>query len=334
MATQGDPPANTPFAEIAAAIHGAQRIGIGCHVRPDGDAIGSMLGLAHSLRLAGKTVIALSNDGVPWHLAFLPGTADIVQPDGTPLELDLAIAVDTAAHDRLGSNTVAALSAAPLLINIDHHGSNPRYGQLNFVDSAAPAAGQIIYDLISSQGFPLNDDARQNLYTAISTDTGSFQYPSTTDRTHEIAAEMIRAGLDTGSLCSLIYDRHPMRRVQLLRVMLNEMTFSADDSIASWNYTQATKQSLGVLPGDTEGLIDHLRAIDTVVAAVIFEEQKNGLIRVSARSKSDSVNVANICALFGGGGHRLAAGATMEGPITEAAKTYLTALQNEVQRTA
>jgi phosphoesterase RecJ-like protein len=334
MATQGDTPANTPFADIAAAIRGAQRIGIGCHVRPDGDAIGSMLGLAHSLRLGGKTVIPLSNDGVPWHLAFLPGTTDIVQPDGTPLEFDLAIAVDTAAHDRLGANTVVALSAAPLLINIDHHGSNPRYGQLNFVDSTAPAAGQIIYDLITSQDFPLDDAARQNLYTAISTDTGSFQYPSTTDRTHEIAAEMIRAGLDTGSLCSLIYDRHPMRRVQLLRIMLNEMNFCADDRIASWNYTQATKRSLAVQPGDSEGLIDHLRAIDTVIAAVIFEEQKDGLIRVSARSKSGSVNVANICALFGGGGHRLAAGATMEGPITEAAKTYLTALQNEVQRTA
>lgn len=325
---------NNSFVEIADAIRQAETIGIACHVRPDGDAIGSLLGLTHSLRLAGKTVTPLSNDGIPWHLAFLPGTDGIVKPDGAVLELDLAIAVDTASKDRLGANSVAALSGAAQMINIDHHGSNPRYGHLNYIDSSAPAVGQILYDLITSSGFELNDDARQNLFAAISTDTGSFQYPSTTARTHQIAAEMISAGLDTGRMASLLYDQHPMRRVELLRTLLNEMQFRSENRIASWNYTQAHKQRIGVLPGDTEGLIDHLRAIDTVVAAVIFEEQRDGNIRVSSRSKSDAVNVANVCALFGGGGHRLAAGATMPGPIENASATYLQALQNEVERTA
>jgi phosphoesterase RecJ-like protein len=232
-------PQNHTFSEIAAAIRKAERIGICAHIRPDGDALGSVLGLAHSLRLAGKQVTALSNDGVPWNLAFLPGTDGIVKPQGEVLELDLAIAVDTASKERLGPNAVTAFSAAPLMVNIDHHGSNPRYGDLNYIDSSAPAVGQILYDFLTEQNFPLDDAARQNLFAAISTDTGSFQYPSTTARTHQIAAEMISAGLDTGTLASQLYDQHPMRRVELLRTMLNEMQFRCGQKIVSWNYTQA-----------------------------------------------------------------------------------------------
>lgn len=325
---------NHSFAEIAAVFRGAHRVGMACHIRPDGDALGSLLGLALSLREEGKEVFALSHDGVPWILDFLPGVDTVMRPAGEVLELDVAVAVDTATHERLGENSVRALSAAPLLVNIDHHPTNPRYGHLNHIDGTVPAVGQIIYELLTSQGFPVTDAVRRNLYTAISTDTGSFQYPSTTARTHQIAAEMIAAGLDAGTLCSLIYDRKPMRCVELLRTMLNEMELRADNRIASWNYTQATKAGLKVQPGDTEGMIDHLRGIDSVIAAVIFEEQKNGLIRVSARSKSDVVNVANVCAQFGGGGHRLAAGATLPGPIEQASKIYLQALENEVQRTA
>lgn len=326
--------ANSTFAEIADALRSAGRIGIACHIRPDGDALGSLLGLALSLREEGKEVFALSNDGVPWILDFLPGIDTVIRPAGEVLDLDVAVAVDAATHERLGEGSVKALSGAPLLVNIDHHPTNPRYGHLNHIDGGVPAVGQIIYELLSGQGFPITDGVRRNLYTAISTDTGSFQYPSTTARTYQIAAEMIAAGLDVGTLNSLIYDRKPLRCVELLRTMLNEMELRADNRIASWNYTQETKARLRVQPGDTEGMIDHLRGIDSVIAAVIFEEQKNGLIRVSARSKSDKVNVANVCAQFGGGGHRLAAGATLSGPITQASQIYLQALQNEVQRTA
>jgi phosphoesterase RecJ-like protein len=325
--------ANDSFADIARALRSARRIGCASHVRPDGDALGSLLGFALSMKLAGKEIIALSNDGVPWHLDFLPGADIIVKPDGGTLDIDVAVALDTATQDRLGANTTAAFANATTVINIDHHGSNPRYGHLNYVDSHAPAVGEIIFDLLSSEGFPLDNAVRENLYAAISTDTGSFQYPSTTAHTHEVAAAMLRDGLQTARLTRLLYNQNPMRRVDLLRTMLNEMQFRADARIASWNYTQTTKQRIGVLPGDTEGLIDTLRAIDTVVTAVIFEEQRDGRIRVSARSKDESVNVADVCAQFGGGGHRAAAGATLDGPIETAATFYLEALENEVRRT-
>jgi phosphoesterase RecJ-like protein len=287
------------------------------------------------MKLAGKEVIPMSQDGVPWHLEFLPGAELIRTPDGSALEnIDVAVALDTATHERLGAGCVAALSKAPVLINIDHHGSNPAYGTLNYIDSHAPAVGEIVFDLLHQHEFPMNDEVRRNLFAAISTDTGSFQYSSTTAHTHEVVAIMMREGLDTAAMSRLLYDQNPMRRVELLRTMLNEMQFRADGRVASWNYTQATKQRIGVLPGDTEGLIDHLRAIDTVVSAVIVEEQKDGRIRISARSKNDGVDVAKVCALFGGGGHRLAAGATLDGPIETASTQYLEALEHEVRRSS
>jgi bifunctional oligoribonuclease and PAP phosphatase NrnA len=321
----------TLYSAINDQLRAAQRIGIVCHVRPDGDALGSLLGLGLSLKLAGKEVILLSHDGVPWNLEFLPQSKLIRQPDGGVLEIDLAVALDTASRDRMGEACITALSGAQLLINIDHHGSNPGYGDINLIDPTAPAVGQIIFDLLSAGAWPMDDEVRQALFVAISTDTGSFQYSSTTAHTHEVVAAMIQEGLDTAALAQLLYARNPMRKMELLRALLNEMELSADGRIASWRYSQATKLRIGVKPGDTEGLIDHLRGIEGVICAVIAEEQKDGRIRISARSQDPAVDVAKVCAHFGGGGHRLAAGATLPGPLNEAAAAYLSQLQNELR---
>ncbi len=326
-------PANS-LPEIAAALRSAQRIAIAAHVRPDGDAVGSVLGLALSLRAAGKTVHALLEDGVPSNLTFLPQTATVLQPPYEALDIDCAIAVDTATHERVGAATKAALGVAPLLVNIDHHPTNPGYGHLNHVDGSQPAVGQIIYELLKVGGFPLTNEVLQHLFTAISTDTGSFQFPSTTARSHEIAAEMMSSGLDTAYLAQMLYQTYPARRLALMRSMLNEMQFRADGRIVSWNLTQKLMNEVKMESGDTEGIIDTLRMIDSVVSAVIFEELPDGKIRVSSRSKDSRLDVSAVCAQFGGGGHRLAAGARMKGPIEAAAETFLNALEHEVRRLA
>lgn len=321
----------TPLSEIADLLRGAQRIGIAAHIRPDGDAVGSVLGLALSLRALGKTVYPLLEDGVPENLAFLPGTETVLQPSGA-LDLDLAVALDTATHERIGAGCVEAFSRAPVLVNIDHHPTNPRYGQYNHVDGDQPATGQIVYELLTTCGLPVDDDVRQNLFAAISTDTGSFQFACTTARSHEIAGEMIRAGLDIARLSQLLYHTFPRRRLELQRAMLNEIAFRADDRIASWQLSQELQHRVEVRPGDTEGLIDTLRMIDTVVSAVVFEELPDGKVRVSARSKDARLDVSAVCARFGGGGHRMAAGARLPGPLATAAETFLTALEHEVRR--
>jgi phosphoesterase RecJ-like protein len=320
------------YDEIGAVLKGAQRIGVAAHVRPDGDAVGSVLGLALSLREMGKTVFAILEDKVPGNLDFVPEITFIRQSDGVPLDLDVAVALDTATQERLGDNTCSSFRNAGTLINIDHHGSNPRYGDMPHVEPMASSTGQMVYELLKQQGMPITDAIRQNLYVAISTDTGSFQYPATNPATHEIIAEMMAAGLDTARLCVALYQRYPARRLGLMRAMLNEMTFRADDRIVSWNLTRETMSRCEMQPGDTEGLIDTLRMVDTVIAAVIFEDMPDGKIRASARSKDARVNVSEVCAKFGGGGHRAAAGARMKGPIDEAAERFLKELENEVRR--
>ncbi|MEY4483231.1 MAG: hypothetical protein RL693_683 [Verrucomicrobiota bacterium] len=323
---------NDTFSQIARAIQGAGHIAIACHIRPDGDAIGSIVGMALSLQLSGKKVTVICEDGVPANLRFLPGSGMVQVSQAEPLDIDVAIALDNATKERLGARTNIAFSAAPILINMDHHGTNPRYGTLNYIDTQSPATGQIVYEFLRQHGFEFNDAVRQNLFVAISTDTGSFQYNSTTAQTHRIVAEMMDAGLDTADLAQKVYQTHPFRRTQLLRVLLNEMKFTADRRIASWALTLATQREIGVEAGDTEGLIDHLRTIEGVMSAVVFEETPDGNIRVSARSKDPRLNVSKICAEYGGGGHVMAAGARLPGPVAEAEFRFLESLKNEIER--
>jgi phosphoesterase RecJ-like protein len=323
-------PANHSFEEIAAVLKKARSLAVACHVRPDADAIGSIVGFARSMMMAGKTVHVLSEDGVPENLVFLPASDLVKKSAGEPLEIDVAVALDTATKERLGDQTLKSFASAPVLVDMDHHGTNPGYGHLNHIDVGSPATGQIIYEFLTQQGWPMDDAVRENLFAAISTDTGSFQFSSTTARTHRIVAEMMEAGLDTAALSQKLYHEHPMRRMLLLKAQLNEMKITAGGRIASWVLTQATQQSVDMLPGDTEGLIDTLRTIEGVIAAVIFEELSNGKVRVSARSKDSRLNVAKVCGLFGGGGHAMAAGARLPGPVAEAERVFLEALTNEI----
>jgi phosphoesterase RecJ-like protein len=324
---------NDSLSTIARALRDARRIGLACHVRPDGDAIGSLVALAHSLKLAGRRVYPLSEDRVPGNLAFLPDVDIVESPPDHPLELDVAVALDTATKDRLGERTNRALSAAPLLINVDHHPTNPRYGNLNHIDTTSPATGQIVYELLTQEGFPLDGIVRQHLYAAISTDTGSFQFSSTTPRTHRIIAEMMEAGLDSATLSQKLYHEHPRRRMHLLKALLNEMKFSAGNRVASWALTVATQKEAEMEAGDTEGLIDTLRAIEGTVAVVMFEETAEGKVRVSARSKDARLDVSKVCSEFGGGGHKMASGARLPGPLAIAESRFLEALKNEIERT-
>lgn len=324
-------PANS-LEEIAERLRRAERLVVTAHVRPDGDAVGSVMGLVLSLRAMGKTVIPMLEDRVPDNLAFLPGSGEVMQPPAEPVEADVVVALDTATQERVGRGVLQAVANVSEWINIDHHGTNPGYGHLNHVDAREPATGQLVYELLKAGGFPVDDAVRQNLYVAISTDTGSFQYPSTTARSHRIAAEMLDAGLDAGRLCRLTYETYPARRLLLMRALLNEMVFSAGGRVASWQYSQALALEAKAEAGDTEGLIDVLRMVDSVVCAVLFEELPDGRVRVSARSKDARVNVATICGQFGGGGHQAAAGARLPGPLEAAAKQFLKVLEDEVGR--
>ena len=310
---------DTKFAEIGRVLREHNKFAVLSHVRPDGDALGSTLALALSLKGLGKEVRAWNEEGMLEKYNFLAQAELLTQPPSAPEDFDVVVALDTAVQNRLGTTT-AAVRHAKLWINIDHHPSNPRYGDLVYIDSTAPATGQILFELLTNQKFPITPEIAENLYAAISTDTGSFQYPNTTVRTFEIAAELVRCGVDVGRTSQLLYENFPRRRIELLRELLGTMQFGCGGKLAWFSLSQAAAGALGVIPEDNEGLIDNLRAIHGVIVAIFFEELPDGKVRVSMRSKNEAVDVCAICTQFGGGGHVLAAGARVRGILPEVEK--------------
>ena len=319
---------NSTLEEIAEVLRTRERFVVMSHVRPDGDALGCTLAMAHCLRQLGKDVTAWNEDGVLEKFHYLPGHELVTVPPTEPQEFDVAIVLDTSVLDRAGK-CLPAVKRADVWINIDHHVTNPRFGDLVHIDSTAPATGQILYELFRQGELPLTYAMADNLFVAISTDTGSFQYPSTTARTYEIGAELIKAGVNVGELSQKMYESYPRRRLELLRALLNTLRFTSGDRTASIALTMATAAQLGALPEDNEGLIDHIRAIDCVTVAAFFEELPEGKVRVSLRSKSPKVDVSKVCGLFAGGGHTLAAGARVKGTLTEVQEKVLTAIDHE-----
>ncbi|MBA3831565.1 MAG: bifunctional oligoribonuclease/PAP phosphatase NrnA [Chthoniobacterales bacterium] len=322
---------NSTFAEIAQVLRRHDSFVVLSHVRPDGDALGSQIAIGLALQQLGKRVKVWNEEGLLEKFSFLPGGELVSLPPNDSEDFDVVLALDTATRQRLGDNVLAAIGSAKVWINIDHHPSNPRYGDLVHIDSIAPATGQILFELLRSQDLPLDEAIAENLFAAISTDTGSFQYPNTTARTFEIAADILRCGIDVGRLSQQLYESYPRRRIELLRVLLDRMRFDADGKVASFSLPLATANELGVIPEDNEGLIDHLRAIEGVIIAAFFEELEDGKVRVSMRSKDERADVCEICFRFKGGGHKLAAGARVLGTLDEVAERVLEAAVEAVK---
>ena len=319
---------NCALSDIAAVLKSRQNFVVMSHARPDGDAYGCTLAMTLCLRQLGKHVTAWNEDGMVDKFRYLPCSELIVKPPESPQRFEVAIVLDNAVRNRAG-RAVEAVSAADVWINIDHHISNEGYGDLSYIDSSSPATGQILYELFRGNDLPMTYEMADNLFAAISTDTGSFQYPNTTARTYEIAADLIRAGVNVGELSQKMYESYPRRRLELLRALLNVLRFTSKDRVASFALTLETARRLGVQPEDNEGLIDYIRAIEGVIVAAFFEELPEGRIRISLRSKSAKISVSKVCALFGGGGHTLAAGARLAGSLAEVQEKVLHAIDHE-----
>jgi phosphoesterase RecJ-like protein len=320
---------NCTLSQIAEVLRTKQRFLVMSHLRPDGDALGCTLAMGLCLRQLGKDVTLWNEEGCIEKLAFLPGSELVQMPPAAPQDFDAVIVLDTAVKERVGT-CLASVGHADVWVNVDHHISNPRYGDLHYIDSSAPATGQILFELFSQCELPLTSEMADNLYVAISTDTGSFQYPSTTARTYEIGAELVRMGAKVGDLAQKLYESYPRRRIELLKSLLNVLEFSSNDRVASFALTQAVSQSLGTQPEDNEGLIDTIRAVQGVIVAVFFEEMPDGKIRVSLRSKDPCADVCKVAQLFGGGGHTLAAGIRMSGPLATAQQRILQAIDEQL----
>jgi bifunctional oligoribonuclease and PAP phosphatase NrnA len=296
---------------IVESIRECRTFCVAGHIRPDGDCVGSQLGLTLALRNEGKKVYCWNENRIPEKYDFLDRDG-IIQKPRRGLKFDCVIATDAASFERLGS-VGRCVANRKLLINIDHHQSNTRYGDLNWVSAREPSTGELIFRLLKVAKWPITKRIADSLFTAVSTDTGSFQYATTRPGTYHVAGELVRRGADLAKICDEVYQSYPLSRVRLLRHIYSHFRLTHDDQIAYVWLRKADFARSGAESDDTEGLIDHIRAIAPVVVACVFEEIEPELTRISLRSKSEKVNVNEIAAQFGGGGHSAAAGARIPG---------------------
>jgi phosphoesterase RecJ-like protein len=294
--------------------------------RPDGDAVGSQIALAMLLKQLGKQVEAWCDDEVPAKFRFLPGSDLVKRPPAEPKDFDVVIAVDLSTWQRAGL-AADRVARRKHLINLDHHVSNEKFGNINWIVPEAPASGQIVHELIKRGGFSLTREIATCLFAAISTDTGSFTYSSTTADSLRVAADLIQTGVNVGEVSRHVYESYPFARLQLLQLALADLKLAEGNRIAYCWVTNEMYQQSGAKREDTEGLIDFARAIEGVIVAALFEEMAEaGKIRVSLRSKHQKIDVNSIARHFGGGGHREAAGARIAGHPREVEARVLGAI--------
>ena len=322
--------AEEKLSPIVAALRDAASVCVVGHVRPDGDCVGSQLGLGLALRATGKQVSIWNEDPIPRKLAFLDPEGLLTQPR-PGLAFDCVLAADCASFERLGKAGLCAQDRK-LLINVDHHASNTGYGDLNWVVPDVPSTGELVLALLRRTGWTVTPAIADCLFAAISTDTGSFSYGSTRPDTLRAAAELIEDGADVGRIGRHVYDSHPMSRFRLLRHVYRTCRLTHDDRIAYFWLRRGDYGRTGAEREESEGLIDHIRSIEPVVVACVFEEVEPELTRISLRSKSDKVNVNEIAAQFGGGGHAAAAGARIEGTPLATQRRVIAAIKLALKR--
>src|SRR5258706_6609254 len=298
------------------------------HMRPDGDCVGSQLGLTLALQNEGKKVCCWNQDSIPEKYLFLDPER-IIQKPKSGMKFDCVIATDAASFERLGE-VGKRIANRKRLINIDHHQSNTRYGDINWVSEREPSTGELIFRLLTAAKWPITKQIADCLFTAVSTDTGSFQYPTTRPGTYHVAGELVRRGANLAKICEEVYQSYPLSRARLLRHVYSHFHLTPQNQIAYFWLKRADFVRTGANSADTEGLIDHIRAIAPVVVACVFEEIEPELTRISLRSKDVKVNVNEIAAQFGGGGHPAAAGARIPGKPLSVQRKVIAAVKRSL----
>ncbi len=316
---------------IIEGLRQSQTVCVVGHIRPDGDCVGAQLGLAIALQNEGKQVCCWNEDPIPQKYEFLD-PAHLLQKPKPGQQFDCVIATDAASLERLGS-VGPCIAQRKLLINIDHHQSNTRFGDLNWVSGREPSTGELVFRLLKLAKWPITKPIADCLFAAVSTDTGSFQYPSTRPGTFHVAGELVRRGADLAKICDEVYQSYPISRAKLLKHVYSHYRLTHQNQIAYFWLKKADFARTGADSSDSEGLIDHIRAIAPVVVACVFEEVEPDLTRISLRSKSDKVNVNAIAAQFGGGGHVAAAGARIPGKPLSAQRKVIAAIKKALNST-
>ncbi len=300
---------------------------VATHVRPDGDALGCLLAVCLALEARGCRVCRLCADPVPDNYRFLP-SADRVTAEVPDWRPQVGIVVDCDGLARVGP-LESAFSSLPQLLDIDHHATDQAFGDIRVVDPTAGATGEIIYTLLRRVGVRLTADIATCLYAAILTDTGRFGYTNATARSLMIASRLVRAGADPHEITRKVYEERSIAATHLLGVALSRLVVDCNDEVVSSTLTLADFARAGAKATDTEGIIDHLRAIGGTRVALLFVETEDDQVRVSLRSDG-TLDVGQVALSLGGGGHVGAAGCNIAGSAETVRQRVLSAVRESL----
>jgi phosphoesterase RecJ-like protein len=314
----------TPFAEF---IRHHQRFVLTTHVRPDGDGLGSMLALADCLRHHGKETRLTVASKIPPRYDFLDPDRHVRQfpaPGDGYRDVDAAIVLDTGTWNQLGDFGALLKSLTVPKVVIDHHMTQDDLGATRFVDTTAEATGRLVHEAIAAVGGPLSKEAAHCLFIALAMDTGWFRHSNTTPATFTLASELTRAGACPTSAYEALYERSTLARLRLTGLVLDRLELAQNGRVAHTSILRGDYEATGAVPQDSEDLINYPRSIAGVEVGLMFMEQPHGGVKVSFRSRH--VDVARVAEQFGGGGHKLASGATVNDPLPECRARVLAAV--------
>jgi len=325
------------FQKAVELIDKSSSVLLATHIRPDGDACGSVVAMYDALIALGKMVMPILPSELPeWYEFLFTKKPAILGEDVTVEQLkqgqfahpDLIILVDVNSNNQLSKfSEYLKQNDKPVLV-IDHHITNDGLGDVELIDTSAAATGLIIFDLLKHADLEITERIAQALFVAIATDTGWFRFNNTDSRVHRSCAELIDTGLNPMRIYHNLYQNFSPQRFKLMSAMLNTLELHFDGRFATQHLLQQDFEHTGAAYNDTENLIDECQRISTVEAAVLFVELPDGRVKCSLRSRGD-IDVRKIAANFGGGGHTAAAGVHLSGPLENAKQLVFDALEEQ-----
>ncbi len=314
---------------LAKKIEEAERILILTHLKPDGDAVGSVLAVKHALEGRGKDVSVYA-DELPELYSWIDEAESFIPVEefSTEEKFDLCFALDASNAER---GIISDVAGSTFIVNIDHHKDNSHFGDLNFVDPDAAAAGAIVYRILRSLGFKITSEIASALYIALMTDTGRFSFSNTDAETFRIAAALIEAGADPQHLTDNIYKNFSFRRAELFGKVVNTLESHHDGAILSVELPYELVESKSIGQHETDGIIDFLQGVKGQEASLFFKQFYPDKVRVSLRSKG-RINVQEVASRHNGGGHVFASGCTYEGGLASAKKDIIAACVEQLDK--
>ncbi|WP_010584213.1 DHH family phosphoesterase [Schlesneria paludicola] len=326
---------NINWQPLIQIIHAHQRFVLSSHVRPDADALGSEIGLARILESLGKTVSIVNSSATPGNIQFLDPTRQARQlgtaakPEEV-LQAEVHIVVDTSSWTQLSDVGKLMRESSAKRVVIDHHVSSDDLGAAEFKDTTSEATGALIVKLAEALGVRIEAEAATALFAAIATDTGWFRFAAVSASTMRIAGYLIECGASPQAIFRELYEQGTLAKMRLVGRALDRMKVDCDGELAYTTIEWNEFVELGAVPADTEDLVNECLKVSGTKGAFIAIEQQNRQVKVSFRSRLDALNVAAVAEKFSGGGHRLAAGATLPGPFATAVQRALDAMKDGI----